>query len=89
MNPSLEHVGTLYLIEPSMTGTWILRRFEVVQPMAEAQTPEEIKEEAFERLPGFAPCTLRALLDPIEEWVVEDIDGSWRKVEKDPEEPNA
>ena len=69
----------LYLVEP-VGGEWSLRRQGVDAPMESAPTLDEARESALGRLRGFAPCNLRMLADPYEEWRLRHMDADWHQI---------
>ena len=60
--------------------SWMLRRAGRYG-MAAGPTPESVKEQAFDRLRGFAPCAFRVSGDIPEEWRLASDQGEWEQVE--------
>lgn len=60
---------SVYLIERLESGDWVLRRFGAHPEMGRAGKLDTIRKTAFGRLRGFAPCALRILVHPLEEWL--------------------
>ena len=71
---------TKYVIEPD-GRLWVLRRFGRYETLASGPDVASVREQAFDRLRGFAPC-LFSVLDGIpEEWRLEREDGEWEQAE--------
>ena len=60
---------------------WALRRFGRHETMASGATLESIREQAFRRLQGFAPCSLHVIGDVPEQWRLESGEAEWEQVE--------
>ena len=60
---------------------WVLRRFGRLETMASGPDVASVREQAFDRLREFAPCSLRVLDSVPEEWRLESDEGEWEQVE--------
>ncbi len=60
---------------------WVLRRLGRHVTVASGATLESIREQAFGRLRGFAPCSFRITGSAPEEWRLESDDGQWGQAE--------
>jgi len=85
-----ERVGTVfgrrpgkYVIESS-GRLWVLRRFERLETMASGESVGSVREQAFARLQGYAPCSIRILDSTPEEWQLASDAGQWERVEPMP-----
>ena len=70
----------MYMIE-NEGRLWVLRRFGRHGTVASGATLESIREQAFGRLRGFAPCSFQISGSAPEEWRLESDDGQWEHAE--------
>ena len=77
---------TKYVIE-SEGRLWVLRRFGEHGTIASGSDVLSIREQAFYRLRGYAPCSFRVLGEIPEEWQLESDEGEWEQT--DPDHPDA
>ena len=61
--------------------SWVLRRSGSLDQMFTDEELVAVREHAFERLRGWAPCTLRIRGEVREEWELGHRDGQWVQVE--------
>ena len=61
--------------------SWVLRRSGSLDQMFTDDELVAVREHAFERLRGWAPCTLRIRGEVREEWELGHRDGQWVQVE--------
>ena len=69
---------TKYVIE-SEGRVWVLRRLGQRGTIASGSDVGSIREQAFVRLRGYAPCLFRVLGEIREEWQLESDDGEWSR----------
>lgn len=69
-----------YIIETD-GRLWVLRRFGRYGTIASGATLKSIREQAFTRLRGFAPCSFRVMREIPDEWQLESAEGEWEQVE--------
>lgn len=79
-NGLLKYEARIYLLE-RRNGQWDLRRQGVDLVMESADSIDQGRDSAHGRLRGFAPCNLRVLTEPFEEWRLEHLDERWVRVE--------
>ncbi len=60
---------------------WVLRRFGRYGTLASGASVVSVREQAFARLRGFAPCSFRVIGKIPEEWRLESDDGQWEQAE--------
>ena len=72
-------IKTKYVIE-SEGRVWVLRRSGRRETIASGANAVSIREQAFVRLRGYAPCSIRILSEIREEWQLESNDGEWTRV---------
>ena len=60
---------------------WVLRRFDRYGTLASGASVVSVREQAFARLRGFAPCSFRVIGKIPEEWQLESEQGEWERVE--------
>ena len=70
----------LYIIQ-NEGRSWVLRRFGRYETTASGPTLESIREQAFGRLRGYAPCSFRVIGEIPEQWRLESEQGEWEQVE--------
>ncbi len=70
---------TKYVIE-SEGRVWVLRRLGQRGTIASGSDVGSIREQAFVRLRGYAPCSFRVLGEIREEWQLESNDGVWARI---------
>ena len=69
-----------YVVE-SDGRLWVLRRFGRYGTLASGASVVSVREQAFARLRGFAPCSFRVIGKIPEEWRLESDDGQWEQAE--------
>ena len=70
---------TKYVIE-SEGRVWVLRRLGRPETTASGADVGSIRQQAFLRLKGYAPCSFRVLDETREEWQLDSDDGEWTRV---------
>ena len=75
---------TKYVIE-NEGRLWVLRRLGRHETIASGSDVASIREQAFSRLRGYAPCSFQVLDEIREEWQLESNDGEWEQSEPDPD----
>ncbi len=68
---------------------WVLRRFDRYGTLASGASVVSVREQAFARLRGFAPCSFRVIGKIPEEWQLESEQGEWEQVEPGAGSPTA
>ena len=71
---------TKYVIE-SEGHLWVLRRFGQHGTIASGSDVASTREQAFDRLRGYAPCSFRVLDEIPEEWQLESDRGEWEQTD--------
>ncbi len=70
-----------YVIE-RLNGAWVLRLSGHEDAMISGPTVESAKEQAFEYVRKWAPCRIQVYGDALEEWLLDNPDGEWVKVQR-------
>ena len=73
---------TQYVIEPDGRRC-VLRRFGRDKTLASGPDVASVREQAFGRLRGYAPCSFRVMAEIPEEWRLESEQGEWEQVNGD------
>ena len=68
----------LYVIEKERRS-YVLRRFGRSETLASGPDAASVREQAFDRLRGHAPCLFQILGSAPEEWRIESDKSAWKR----------
>ena len=62
---------------------WVLRRLGRQETLASGASAEDVRDQAFERLKDFAPCSFKIMDGSRPEWRLEREQGGWQRARND------
>jgi len=68
-----------YVIERAGDLAWVLRFAGSQHTMISGPTEESAREQAFECVRQWAPCQIRVIGEPREEWALTHPGGEWER----------